>query len=394
MTTTLTTYSTTNVLLTTEVIAQINTYLEAHAQTGRFSGNVVITQGEGEGRAIARSYGQANREHRVSNNPQTKFRIGSVTKQLTAIAILQLQERGLLNVQSSISTYLPDYPQGDQITVHHLLTHTSGIPEYLNPALFPDFLDWMRLSTTLDQLVDRFRDLPLEFEPGERFRYGNSGYVLLTQIIETVSAQTYADYLQANLFDPLGLSNTGYEIPLTVTPDLAQGYLFLGGDTYLQTSPLDMSIPQGAGGLYSTGEDLAKWNHWLFGEGSDQAVLSDAARAMLLIPAVKMELEKIPDAFYSYGLVLDTHLERQRIHHVGGISGFDSALTYYPDDRLTIVVLSNLETAATGQIAEGLAAIVFERVFKHSFKCLCHTHWQQNRNEHIQEKHWNGKYES
>ncbi|MGC1524567.1 MAG: serine hydrolase domain-containing protein [Phormidesmis sp.] len=358
MTTTLTAYSTTDTLLVPERIAQINNYLEACAQSGGFSGSVAIAQGERS--AIAQSYGQANREHKVPNRPQTKFRIGSITKQFTATAILQLQERGSLNVHSPVSTYLPDYPQGDQITVHHLLTHTAGIPEYLNPESFPDFLDWMRLPTALDQLVERFKNLPLEFKPGERFKYSNSGYVLLTQIIETVSAQPYADYLQVSIFDPLGLYNTGYESPLAVVPNLAQGYLSLGGDAYLQASPFDLSIAQGAGGLYSTVEDLAEWNQWLYESVSDQTVLSRAARAMMLVPAARVDLEEHPDTFYGYGLALDTYLERQRIHHLGSISGFSSALAYYPERMLTVVVLSNLETAVTRKISEELAATILE----------------------------------
>lgn len=357
MTTALNTHSTENALLTTEAIIQIDSYLNAHVhvQTGQFSGNILITQGNRT--AITQSYGQASREQRAPNTPQTKFRIGSVTKQFTAIAILQLQERGLLNVKSPLSTYLPNYPKGDQITIHHLLTHTSGIPEYLSPESFPDFWEWIRLPTTLNQLVDRFKNLSLKFEPGERFEYSNSGYVLLTQIIEAVSEQTYADYLQINIFGPLALNNTGYEVPSAVITNLAQGYLSLGNDTYLQASPLDMSIPQGTGGLYSTVADLAKWNQWLYSKNLDQAVLSEASRAILSTPAVRMEFEESPDAFYSYGLVIDTHLERQRIHHVGGISGFTSALAYYPKEMLTIVVLSNFETAVSRRINEGLAEI-------------------------------------
>ncbi|MGC1306462.1 MAG: serine hydrolase domain-containing protein [Phormidesmis sp.] len=154
------------------------------------------------------------------------------------------------------------------------------------------------------------------------------------------------------------MNNTGYEIPLTVIPHLAQGYLPLGGGAYLQASPLDMSIPQGAGGLYSTVEDLARWNQWLYNKGSSQTVLSEASKAILLAPAVQMALKESPDTFYSYGLVLDTYLERQRIHHVGGISGFASALAYYPEKMLTVIVLSNFETAVSRQIGEGLAAIV------------------------------------
>ena len=185
-------------VMTTESVAKMEAYLNAYVQTGKFSGSVTIIQGQIDG--MTYGYAFANLEHQVTNTGTTKFRIGSVTKQFTAVAILQLQEKWLLDVQAPVSTYLPDYPNGDRITIHHLLTHTAGIPEYLDPEAFPDIAEWMRQSSSLAQLVDRFKDLPLEFEPGEKFKYSNSGYVLLTQIIETVAEQPYAEYLQANVF--------------------------------------------------------------------------------------------------------------------------------------------------------------------------------------------------
>ncbi|PZO46348.1 MAG: serine hydrolase [Phormidesmis priestleyi] len=339
-------------------IARIDTYLNALFQAGEFSGSVAIACDKAD--IITRSYGLSNREHEVLNTPQTRFRIGSLTKQFTAVSILQLQEKGLLNVHSPISNYLPSYPRCENITVHHLLSHTSGIPEYLDPGAFSDFFEWMQLPTTLGHLVDRFKDLPLEFVPGEKFKYGNSGYALLAQIIESLTQQPYADYLQVNVLDPLALRNTGQEIPLAVITHLAQGYVPIQGDVYLQASPFDLSIAQGAGGLYSTVADLVKWNQWLCGKDADRRVLGQAARAMMLTPVVQIDIAETPDAFYCYGVALDTYLERSRIHHLGGISGFASALAYYPKEKLTIAVLSNFEAATVQSIGEELATIMFE----------------------------------
>ena len=361
-----TTNSTLDPLLTTQVlakpisktIARIDTYLNTLSQAGDFSGSVAIACDKAD--IITRSYGLASREHEVLNTPQTRFRIGSLTKQFTAVCILQLQEKGLLNVQSPISNYLPSYLQGERITVHHLLSHTSGIPEYLDPRAFPDLLEWMQLPTTLDRLVDRFKDLPLEFVPGEKFKYGNSGYALLAQIIESLTQQPYADYLQVNVLDPLALRNTGHEMPLAVITHLAQGYVPIQGDVYLQASPFDLSIAQGAGGLYSTVADLVKWNQWLYGKHSDLRLLGEAARAMMLTPVVQIDIAESPDAFYCYGVALDNYLERSRIHHLGGLSGFASALAYYPKEKLTIAVLSNFEAAPVQAIGEALAMIIFE----------------------------------
>jgi len=357
---------TTNLLMSTETLverrSEIEAYLEAYAEIKHFSGTVLIAKGNHS--PIVRSYGLANHEHQVTNTPTTKFRIGSVTKQFTAVAILQLQEEGSVDLQAPISEYLPEYPEGDRITIHHLLTHTAGIPEYLNPEVFPDLLEWMRQSSTLNQLVDRFKALPLEFEPGEKFSYSNSGYVLLTQIIEAVSDQSYADYLQTNIFDPLAMNNTGYELPQTVILNLAQGYVSIGDGAYMQATPLDMSLPQGAGGLYSTTADLATWTQWLHSEQANSAVLSAAAKETLMQPVVPMEAEVSPDTFYGYGLVVDTQFGRQRIHHAGGISGFASSVAHYPAEALTITVLSNSETTASSRIAEDLAAIAFNQPYE------------------------------
>ncbi|MEO1182209.1 MAG: serine hydrolase [Cyanobacteria bacterium J06636_28] len=275
-----------------------------------------------------------------------------------------LQEQGLVDVQAPISTYLPDYPNGDRITLHHLLTHTSGIPEYLSGENFPDIAEWIRLPSTLDQLVGRFQDLPLEFTPGETFKYSNSGYVLLTHILEVVSGQPYADYVQTNIFSPLAMNNTGYEIPNAVISNLAQGYIFIGPDLYLQTEPIDMSLPQGAGGLYSTLEDLAIWNQWLYGTAAAQSILSEDSITLLTTPATPMDTPAdLPDAFYSYGLVNDSYLGRQRIHHNGGINGFLSSLIYYPEEDLTIAVLLNLDNQSPAPITDGLAAILFDQPY-------------------------------
>lgn len=246
---------------------KIDTYLKTTLQKEVLSGNILVSRGRGT--AIIRSYGLANREHWVPNATNTKFRIGSITKQFTAAAIFQLQQQNLLDIHAPITAYLPDYlhrkNSSSSVTTHHLLTHSSGIPEYLNPEIFPDVSAWMRLPTTLRQIIDRFKDFPLIFKPGAAFLYSNSGYVLLTQIIEAISGQSYADYVQANIFMPLGMVDTGYEVPKAVIPNLAQGYLSLGNQSYLQAEPIDMSLPQGAGGLYSTVEDLATWHQWLFG---------------------------------------------------------------------------------------------------------------------------------
>ncbi len=347
----------TTVIESAPLTAEIDAYLQAHHETGRFMGAAIVVR---EGDVIfAKGYGMASLEHQVPNSIQTRFRIGSITKQFTAAAILQLQDQGKLDVQAAVATYLPDYPNGDRMTLHHLLTHTAGLP---NLTSFPDYLEWMGQPTTLAELVDRFRDLPLEFEPGEQFRYSNSGYVLLTQVIETVSGQPYADYLQAHLLRPLGLENTGYEKPLAVIENLASGYRFTGED-YQQAEHINMAVPAGAGGLYSTVDDLARWNRFLFdGDRRDTTILSDESIAAMTLPYVAMGTE-VPNLFYGYGLIINDRPAHRRISHGGGINGFVSHLGGSPALGTTIAVLSNVETANPQGISEGLAAIVWEQPY-------------------------------
>ncbi|MEL6401894.1 MAG: serine hydrolase [Cyanobacteria bacterium J06626_4] len=329
--------------------AEFDAYLQAHYETGRFMGAVVIAQPDEI--LFVNSYGMANLEHQVPNARLTKFRIGSITKQFTAAAILHLQDRGLLDVQAPVATYLPDYPNGERITIHHLLTHTAGIP---NLTSFPDYLEWMKQPTTLAALIARFQDLPLEFEPGEQFRYSNSGYVLLTQIIEQVSGQSYADYLQTQLFTPLGLENTGYEQPLAVIDGLANGYQFTG-EGYQQAEYINMAVPAGAGGLYSTLDDLIRWHQFLINtENRPAGILSDAAIAAMKTPQISMG-EDAPELSYGYGLIIGA---QGFIAHGGGINGFVTYLGSLPEEKTTVAVLSNVEHANPSLMAEDLLAIL------------------------------------
>ena len=349
---------TSDLITQSDLTTEMDAYLQAHHELGRFLGSVIVVR-DGE-TVFAKGYGMASLEHQVTNSPQTKFRIGSVTKQFTAAAILQLQDRGQLDVQESVATYLPEYPNGDRITLHHLLTHTAGIP---NLTSFPDYVEWMRLPTTLEGQIARFQDMPLEFEPGAQYRYSNSGYILLTQIIETVSDQSYDQYLKDHLFQPLGMENTGYELPLAVINGLASGYQFTG-ESYQQAEYINMAVPQGAGGLYSTVADLARWHQFLFdAEKRDEAVLSDEAIAAMTFPHVVMD-EDTPDLSSGYGFVISDRGENRYIAHGGGINGFVTNLGSIPNLGITIAVLSNVETADPAWISEDLTAILLGQPYE------------------------------
>ncbi|PSN15412.1 serine hydrolase [filamentous cyanobacterium CCP5] len=324
--------------------------MHTHADHRQFMGTVLVVRG-GE-TVLSQGYGMADRAHEMPPTAQTRFRIGSVTKQFTAAAILQLQDQGLVDVHAPVTTYLPDYPN-DTITLHHLLTHSAGLR---NLTSFPDYFEWMDQPTTLDELIARFQNLPLEFEPGSQYRYSNSGYVLLTQVIETVSGQRYADYVTEHLLAPLGMANTGYE--LATVPGLATGYT-LKAQTYELAAPIHMSTPQGAGGLHSTVGDLVRWNQALFTpKPGDRNILSPRAVTAMTTPQVSLGIAAAPDLYYGYGLVINNQPEQQIIGHSGGINGFVSSLVYLPQEDATIVVLSNVESINPEQITAGLAAIL------------------------------------
>lgn len=340
------------------LISEMNIYLEAHQSLGWFAGSILVVRNGNP--VLAKGYGMANLEHQVPNTPKTRFRIGSITKQFTAAAILQLQDRGYLDVRSPVSTYLPEYPEGDRITLHHLLTHTAGIP---NLTELPDISEWMRLPTTLQNLIARFRELPLEFEPGEHYRYSNSGYVLLAQIIEAVSGQPHSTYLREHILAPLGMDDTDYEHSAAVIDKLASGYHFTG-ERYERAEYIDMAITQGSGGLYSTVEDLARWNQFLFGVNRQgNLVLSESAIATMTFPHVSMGSE-YPSLFYGYGLIINAQHGNRYIAHNGGLYGFAASLSHIPETDVTIVVLCNLQGANPEWISKDLLAILLGEVYE------------------------------
>ena len=329
------------------IAKEIETYLQAYLETGYFMGSVLVgCAGE---ILVSKGYGLANLEHGMANTPQTKFRLASVTKQFTAAAILKLQEQNLLDVNNSLSTYLPDYPHGQQITVHQLLNHTAGLPNYTS---FDDFETNKRIGMKLDDLIAWFSARPLEFTPGEHYSYSNSGYVVLTKIIETVSNQSYADYLQQYIFQPLRMNDSGCDRHETILQNRASGYISTG-EGYQNAGYIDMSLPSGAGALYSTVEDLYKWERSLYTD----AVFIKSSRDAMFASTTEVPAEEDEPAYYGYGWFIDTQHEHYRTSHDGGIEGFRTHLARYPDAQIAIIVLSNLSTSPVAKIGKDLAAI-------------------------------------
>lgn len=297
---------------------------------------LVMREGEVVFRGAA---GLANIELGVPMQPDHVLRIGSITKQFTAAAILLLQERGELNVADDITQYLPDFlTRGERITIEHLLTHTSGLFNYTDLS---DYWrgDLIRTDVSVEELIDLFANRPPRFSPGEEFSYSNSGYVLLGAIIERVSGKAYADFMRDEIFTPLGLDDTQYGGP-HIVPRRASGYARGRGDEYLNALPISMTHPYATGALVSTVDDLGRWNEALFGG----ELLSDASvRAMTTVA----ELDDGSGTEYGYGLYVRMRDGLRVISHSGGIHGFSTSAVWLPDQRVYAVVLSNLENSST-----------------------------------------------
>ncbi|MBK8968833.1 MAG: serine hydrolase [Lewinellaceae bacterium] len=276
------------------------------------------------------------------------FRIGSVTKQFTAIAILQLVEKGKLSLQDEITKFIPDYPvRGKKITVEHLLHHTSGIKSYTSMAEWTPEV-WKKDFTPAG-LVDFFKNQPMDFDPGTQNSYSNSGYILLGYIIEKVSGQTYAEYLEKNVFTRAGLTNTFYENQKRPIPNWAAGYQ-RGTNGYEPAMPLSMTQPYAAGSLASTVEDLFRWTRAVH---SGKLVAAD-----LLKKAHTPNI--LPDGInthYGYGWIMGNILGSPTIEHDGGINGFLSSLIYLPNEKITVAILTNCDCNSPGGTATELAAL-------------------------------------
>jgi CubicO group peptidase (beta-lactamase class C family) len=326
-----------------DLTPKFDEYLNALVKQGRFTGSALVAR---DGKVIfAKGYGLANAELDVPNTPQTKFRLGSITKQFTAAAILLLQERGKLSVQDPICKYFESCPGAwSEVTIHHLLSHTGGIPNFTN---FPDYQPKMMLPVTTQEMIARFKDKPLDFKPDEKWSYSNSGYFLLGYIIEKVAGESYESFLQKNIFQPLRLTATGYDLHGTILKNRATGYSLVKGKM-VNSEYLDMTQPFSAGSLYSTVEDLFAWNEALY--------------SGKLLSAKSLEAMTTPvKNGYGYGLGIQTKSSRKMISHGGGINGFSTFIARYADEKITLVVLRNADYGSPnpGQITQDLAAIAF-----------------------------------
>jgi CubicO group peptidase (beta-lactamase class C family) len=302
--------------------AALDSTFQSLTDAGQFSGSVVIAK---DGQVLlSKGYGFADREKGIPNTPQTKFRIYKMTKQFTAMAIMMLQEQGKLNVQDTMCAHLAGCPDAwKPITIHQLLTHTSGIPDST-----ADDTTQIGSSAPLEQMIADQKTRPLDFQPGARFYDDDTDYVLLGKIIEAVSGQSYADFLQNSIFDPLQMSNTGFD---PTRSDLAVGY----SDQVSVAQPLNYWVHFSNSGLYSTAEDLYRW---------DQALYTDKLVPQKALDTMFTSYVQSDRAGYGHGYGWYVSLDKPLIvKHPGHGNGFDTTIRRYVDDKATIIILTNRE---------------------------------------------------
>jgi CubicO group peptidase (beta-lactamase class C family) len=302
-----------------------------------------------------KAFGKANLELDVEMKPENVFRIGSITKQFTASAILKLRDEGKLNLDDDVTKYVKDYPtHGHEITIKHLLTHTSGIKSYTGMDEWT--AEIRKKDFTPEELIEFFKYQPMEFKPGDKYRYNNSAYFILGYIIEVVSGMTYEEFVTTNFFEPLVMSSSYYGSTSRIIKNRANGYNKIE-DTYVNADFLSMTQPYAAGSLLSTVDDLYKWYSAIILD----KVISRASKEEAHSTYVLNNGERTG---YGYGWAIGNIQGSPRISHGGGINGFLTSSIYLPEENLFVAVFSNCNCNPPGGIATKMAAIALGKPFK------------------------------
>jgi D-alanyl-D-alanine carboxypeptidase len=325
---------------------RMDAYVKRYADADFFSGVVRVSKGD---RLIyENAFGYADRAWQVPNSLQTRFQIASLSKPMTAAAILLLTEEGKLSLEDKLSKFLPDFPNGDKITIEELLTHYSGLGD---ASAQPDYNEWSRFPQATAALVERAKKIPRQSEPGTTYFYSNSNYHILAFLIEKVSGQKYGDFLEQKIFKPAGMTNTAHRArDETIVSNLANGYSPTGASGFERAPYLDWTSKTGNGSIYATADDLLRF-HRALQNGS------------LLKPEMLKQSYGFERKDRTVGMFW---FHRQRFGHrsvyVNGSSpGFKAHFERFIDDDATVVVLSNLYIAAPSTIAEDLGAMLFDQ---------------------------------
>lgn len=323
-------------------------YMQAQVEVNDFSGTVLVTKNGSV--LLKKAYGLADYEWNIKNTVDTKFQLASVTKQFTATAILQLVEKGKLSLNDNLSKFLPDYPKADSVTIHMLLSHSSGL------AL--GFKEIVLSTISADSAYSRIKKIPYEFSPGTKSAYSNIGYYLLAKIIEKVSGEKYAVFLSKNIFEKVGMKNTGVSNNDSIISKKAKAYCRTENG-FIHNPYINWGFNIGHDGIYSTIEDLALWDNALYGT----TILSAEMK--------KLMFTSYNDENWGYGFIINPFYNHghQLIAHDGGFFGTMTSFNRFTEDSIFVTVLSNNESASH-IIAYGLSAIALEKEvelpYKHS----------------------------
>lgn len=326
--------------------AKLDTLLSTYNRLYKFNGTALIAQ---HGRILLhKGYGIRNVAEGTRDDTGTIFQLGSVTKQFTAVLILKLEEEKKLSVQDKVSKYFPDFPKGDSITIQHLLTHTSGIYNYTNDRTFMEGEVFKPASR--EKLMALFKDKPLDFSPGTKWNYSNSGYCLLGYIAEKAGNKPYEQLVREYIFNPLHMTNSGFDFKRLNNKEKSTGYFFINQDSSKIAPGVDSSVSFAAGAMYSTTRDLYKWHQ--------------AAQQYKIISKADWERAYTPvKNNYGYGMIIDSIDGKRRISHGGGIHGFITTLIRVPEDDACIILLDNASGNTVGRIGESIQSILYNRPY-------------------------------
>lgn len=298
---------------------------------------------------IRKGYGLANLELKIPTQPKNVYKIGSLTKQFTAVAILKLEEEGKLNIHGSIHQYLPEYPhKGYDINIEHLLNHTSGIPNFTDR---PDISELEKTALSPEQIVNLFKDEPLDFPPGTKYSYSDSNYTILGLIIEKLSGSTYAEYINKNLFIPAGLKDTYSDNPELLINNRIYGYSY-DSTSYHPAQFMSMKVPFAAGNIISTVDDLYAWTKALH-----KGNIITQKQVNKMFTSGKLNTGEITG--YGFGTFVKTYANEPVYFHDGWIFGFISSQFYFPESDIFISVLSNSTSIDSHEIASKAVAILY-----------------------------------
>jgi CubicO group peptidase (beta-lactamase class C family) len=333
-----------------DVAKRVQAVIDRYEARPEFVG-LSVAVARGDHLIVDEGVGIADLEWKAPADAGTAMRIGSLTKQFTAAAIMKLHEQGKIGLDDSISKYLPDFDtEGHTVTIRQLLTHSSGIPDYGRQMNF--ITKEAPLDLSDKELLATIKGVPFDFEPGTKWEYSNTNFYLLGMIVAKMSGMSYADYMQRAFFDPLGLTHTRYGATAPIIPERAQGYSYdFATKTHLNAAPLSMNVPGGAGALISTAGDLLRWQIALTGGRA----VSPASYREMIDSAVQTGQG---DSRYGFGLGIGKLDGHQVISHNGGINGFNSVLSYVPDVGLRVAVISNSEVMFSEMIGNDIFAVL------------------------------------